>query len=79
MYFAIFRGNPARTIIKNEGDFGHPQRRFAMPTGEDDILTFLAAQLAHTLLTQNPAHSIGYVRFSCPIWPNDGGNTGTKL
>src|ERR1700680_2419920 len=50
-----------------------------MPARKDDVITFLAAQLAHTLLAQDPAHGVGNIGFPRPIWPHHGRNTRTKL
>ena len=50
-----------------------------MPARKDNIITFLASQLAHTLLAQDPAHGVGNIGFPRPIRPDHGRNTRTKL
>src|SRR5712691_2456508 len=50
-----------------------------MPARKDDVITFLASQLAHTLLAQDPAHGVGNIGFPRPIRPDHGSNARTKL
>ena len=50
-----------------------------MPARKDDVITFLAPQLAHTLLAQDPAHGVGNIGFPRPIRPDHGSNARTKL
>ena len=50
-----------------------------MTSGEDYVITFLAAQLTHTLLAQNPTHCVSDVRFTCSIRPYYSRNARTKL
>ena len=61
-------------IIEIQGHFCCPLGTTGFGAGKNNIFCFLAAELAHVLLTHDPADGIGNITFTAPVRPDNGRN-----
>ena len=75
----VVEGKAPVGVVDGEGDLGKTQ---GLPLGgavEDDVLHFRAAQRAHALLPQHPAHGVADIAFPAAVWPHHRGDAPFKL